>query len=159
MDEFLDGIFGWLYNNTIVPVINFLGSIFGFILSTPITRVLVALLFLNALGFFLMYHDKKIATKNGKIKKQYAAENRISEGAALTKEQEREQNRLLSRRTPESTLLLTALVGGSLGVLAGMYKFRHKTQKQKFTIGVPAIIVLQVIFIIWNLVSSLVNKG
>ena len=100
-----------------------------------------------------------MATKNGKIKKQFAAENNIPEGATLTKEQEREQNKLLYRRTPESTLLLTALIGGSLGILGGMYKFRHKTQKQKFTIGVPAIIALQVVLIIWNLVSYLVNKG
>ncbi len=155
MDDFLDGIFGFIYSNGIVPIINFFGMILGVILSNNISRLLFALLFLNSLGFFLMYHDKKVATKNGKIKKQFMKDNEIPEGRELTKEEEKEQNKLLQRRTPENTLLLTALVGGSLGILGGMYKFNHKTQKQKFTIGVPVIIGLQVIFIIWNLVSSL----
>ena len=48
-------------------------------------------------------------------------------------------------RIPESTLLLTAAAGGSLGLWAGMYVFRHKTLHKKFTIGVPLIICLQVI--------------
>lgn len=46
-------------------------------------------------------------------------------------------------RIPESTLLLTAVMGGSLGSLAGMYTFRHKTRHLKFTLGIPAILVLQ----------------
>ncbi len=155
MDEFLDNIFGSLYNFIVVPIINFFGMVLGAILSNSVSRILFALLFLNLLGFCLMYYDKKTAVKNGKIKKQFLKENDIPDSRPLTKEEEREQNRLLQRRTPENTLLLTALIGGSLGVLAGMYKFKHKTQKQKFTIGVPVIIALQVVFIIWNLVSSL----
>lgn len=47
-------------------------------------------------------------------------------------------------RIPESTLLLTAAIGGSLGCLAGMYTFRHKTRHLKFTIGVPAILIGQI---------------
>lgn len=46
-------------------------------------------------------------------------------------------------RIPERTLLLMAAAGGSLGLLAGMYTFRHKTLHKKFTIGVPAIICVQ----------------
>ncbi|MBQ9980886.1 MAG: DUF1294 domain-containing protein [Oscillospiraceae bacterium] len=49
------------------------------------------------------------------------------------------------RRIPERTLFFVAVVGGSLGVLAGMYIFRHKTRHKKFTIGIPVIIVLQLI--------------
>ena len=37
------------------------------------------------------------------------------------------------RRIKESTLFLTALLFGSLGILAGMYKFRHKTLHKSFT--------------------------
>lgn len=48
-------------------------------------------------------------------------------------------------RIPESTLLLTAAIGGSIGALAGMYIFRHKTKHLKFTLGVPAILVVQII--------------
>lgn len=40
-------------------------------------------------------------------------------------------------RIPERTLLLTALAGGSVGALAGMILFHHKTRKPKFMIGVP----------------------
>ena len=47
-------------------------------------------------------------------------------------------------RIPESTLLLAAAVGGSIGCLAGMYKFRHKTKHLKFTMGIPAILTLQI---------------
>ena len=47
-------------------------------------------------------------------------------------------------RIPESTLLLSAAIGGSLGALAGMYKFRHKTKHLKFTLGVPAILIAQI---------------
>ena len=46
-------------------------------------------------------------------------------------------------RIPESTLLLSAAIGGSIGSLAGMYTFRHKTKHLKFTLGVPAILFLQ----------------
>ncbi|MGL4911035.1 MAG: DUF1294 domain-containing protein [Romboutsia sp.] len=48
-------------------------------------------------------------------------------------------------RISESTLLSLALLGGSFGTIAGMYKFRHKTQKIKFKIGVPFIIFIQVL--------------
>ena len=47
-------------------------------------------------------------------------------------------------RIPESTLIMTAVLGGSIGALAGMYLFRHKTKHLKFTLGVPAILVIQV---------------
>lgn len=46
-------------------------------------------------------------------------------------------------RIPERTLLTVAALGGSLGCLAGMYAFRHKTRHPKFTIGMPAILLLQ----------------
>ena len=58
------------------------------------------------------------------------------------------------RRIPESTLLLTAALFGSLGVLLGMRKFRHKTLHKKFTIGVPLIIFAQIIFIIYSLIKG-----
>ena len=51
-------------------------------------------------------------------------------------------------RTKEATLLTLALIGGSIGEIIGMYVFHHKTQKSKFFIGVPVIIVLQILLII-----------
>ena len=47
-------------------------------------------------------------------------------------------------RIPEATLLTCAALGGSIGALAGMYTFRHKTKHLKFTLGVPAILILQI---------------
>lgn len=48
-------------------------------------------------------------------------------------------------RIPEKTLMGAALLGGSIGALAGMYAFRHKTKHPKFTIGIPVILALQII--------------
>ena len=42
-------------------------------------------------------------------------------------------------RIPEKVLLLAAFAGGSVGALAGMMMFRHKTKKAKFVISVPII--------------------
>lgn len=48
-------------------------------------------------------------------------------------------------RIPEATLMTVAAVGGSIGSLAGMYTFRHKTRHPKFTIGIPVILALQIV--------------
>ncbi len=49
------------------------------------------------------------------------------------------------RRIPENTLIMLAALGGSFGALAAMGVFRHKTKKPKFYIGVPFILVLQLL--------------
>ena len=51
-------------------------------------------------------------------------------------------------RIPEQTLLILALIGGSIGAIAGMYTFRHKTKKLRFSIGFPVILILQIILLI-----------
>ena len=48
-------------------------------------------------------------------------------------------------RVRESTLLLIAALGGSVGSLLGMYLFRHKTLRLKFTLGIPLILAGQCI--------------
>lgn len=48
-------------------------------------------------------------------------------------------------RIPEATLMGVAALGGSVGSLIGMYTVRHKTRHIKFTLGIPAILVLQLI--------------
>ena len=52
-------------------------------------------------------------------------------------------------RIPENTLFLFAFLGGGIGTIAGMYTFRHKTKKLKFTIGMPAIVILEILFYIY----------
>ena len=52
-------------------------------------------------------------------------------------------------RIPEATLMFSAALGGSIGALAGMYTFRHKTKHIKFTAGVPAILFAQILLAIF----------
>ena len=54
-------------------------------------------------------------------------------------------------RIKESTLMLSAALGGSIGALAGMYTFRHKTLHRKFTIGIPLILGLQIAAVVFIL--------
>ena len=51
-------------------------------------------------------------------------------------------------RIPEATLLGAALLGGSVGSLAGMYLVRHKTKHIKFTLGIPVILAVQVVILV-----------
>ena len=51
-------------------------------------------------------------------------------------------------RIPESTLFAIALIGGSIGCIAGMYVFRHKTRHWYFVYGMPLILILQIVGII-----------
>lgn len=48
-------------------------------------------------------------------------------------------------RIPEATLMGVAAIGGSVGSLIGMYTVRHKTKHLKFTVGIPVILVLQIV--------------
>lgn len=52
-------------------------------------------------------------------------------------------------RIPEFILMLMAALGGSVGILLGMNLIRHKTQHRKFTVGVPAILALQIVLILF----------
>lgn len=55
-------------------------------------------------------------------------------------------------RVPENTLFFLAFIGGSLGILAGMHSFRHKTKHVKFTVGIPVLLILNVI-IVYSILS------
>lgn len=52
-------------------------------------------------------------------------------------------------RIPEKTLFLLTLLGGGIGTIAGMYLFRHKTKKLKFTVGFPVILITEVALIVY----------
>ena len=51
------------------------------------------------------------------------------------------------RRIPERSLLLVALIGGSLGCFLGMRLFRHKTLHLRFSIGLPLMLALHVVLL------------
>ena len=56
-------------------------------------------------------------------------------------------------RIPEKTLLIVAMLGGSIGTMLGMYWFRHKTKKLKFTLGFPTILITEIILITYLLLK------
>lgn len=119
MDEFINSALNGILN----PILNVIGAFFNFIFASRTSTLIFGFIFMNLIGFLLMYLDKK-----------YAKEDK--------------------RRIKESTLFLTAILFGSLGVLAGMYKFRHKTLHKSFTIGIPLIIAAQIIFIIYSIIKG-----
>ena len=47
-------------------------------------------------------------------------------------------------RISEATLLTMAAIGGSIGALAGMRLWHHKTMHKKFKYGIPLIIIMQI---------------
>ena len=56
-------------------------------------------------------------------------------------------------RIPESTLISLVLLGGGIGGIIGMYKFRHKTKKPRFYIGFPAILVAEIVIAIYLIIN------
>lgn len=52
-------------------------------------------------------------------------------------------------RIPEKTLLLFAVIGGSVGALCGMRLFHHKTKHKKFYLGVPILLAIQIALILY----------
>jgi len=90
------------------------------------------LLAINLLTFIAYGHDKW-KSKHPRVKTSRHSRSDSSRAHGNSR-----------RRTPEATLLLLAALGGSIGALAAMYLFRHKTLHRKFTIGVPMILAAQV---------------
>lgn len=87
--------------------------------SILLLAALAYLLVINLTAFFLMLSDKQRAKKAG------------------------------ARRISEKTLFLSALLGGSIGAIAGMRLFRHKTKHWYFVIGMPAILLTQIALAVW----------
>ncbi len=58
-------------------------------------------------------------------------------------------------RIPEKTIFIVTMLGGGIGTIIGMYKFRHKTKKLKFTIGLPVITLSEIVLIIWIAIRGL----
>lgn len=75
----------------------------------------------------------------------FAAVNLIS-FAMMGFDKRRAQKHLF--RIPESTLFVLAAIGGSIGSIAGMQLFRHKTRKWYFVYGMPLILAIHVVLVL-----------
>ncbi|MGL5380707.1 DUF1294 domain-containing protein [Clostridium sp.] len=53
-------------------------------------------------------------------------------------------------RISENFLMSLAIIGGSIGIYLGMNTFNHKTRHLKFKVGVPIIILLQLLLIFFS---------
>ena len=56
-------------------------------------------------------------------------------------------------RISEATLLLMAVIGGSIGAWVGMRIWHHKTMHKKFKYGIPVIIIFQVALVVYLLTN------
>ena len=60
-------------------------------------------------------------------------------------------------RISETTLLLLAVIGGSIGAGLGMLAWHHKTLHKKFRYGIPAILLAQIALTVWGFYKYYVN--
>lgn len=56
-------------------------------------------------------------------------------------------------RISEKALFTVALLGGSAGAWIGMYLFRHKTRHWYFVVGMPLILILQIVFLVFIIIN------
>ncbi len=59
-------------------------------------------------------------------------------------------------RISEQFLFYVTLLGGGFGTIIGMYTFRHKTKKMRFTIGFPIILISEIILFGYVIVKYLI---
>jgi len=59
--------------------------------------------------------------------------------------EDKNKARKRQQRVPEKTLFLLAAMGGALGVLTAMYRKRHKTRHLSFRIGIPLLLLLNIL--------------
>ena len=91
--------------------------------------LLYYLIFINVVTF-LVYGIDKWRSTSGRL---------LSTGRKKAKQG--------SWRISEATLLILAVIGGSIGALLGMKIWRHKTMHKKFKYGLPLILIIQIILI------------
>lgn len=97
------------------------------IFSTNLGQILFGVLVvINIFSFFVMARDKRKAVRG-----------------------------LSTERTPEGFIFFSAIMFGSIGVLLGMYGFRHKTRTWYFQLGIPLLILqnLATVYVVWKMVT------
>ena len=73
----------------------------------------------------------------------------INIGGFLAMGIDKHKAKMGDRRIPENTLFMFSFLGGGIGTIAGMYVFHHKTKKKLFTIGMPLILILEILIFIY----------
>lgn len=63
-----------------------------------------------------------------------------------------------SYRISEKALFVTAAFLGAVGIYLGMYSFRHKTKHNLFTIGIPILIIINILSIYYILSNNILNN-
>ncbi len=71
----------------------------------------------------------------------------------LTMGNDKRKARKHAFRTPESVLFILAIMGGSIGSIAGMYVFHHKTKHWYFVVFMPLILALQIAAVVMIILS------
>ena len=91
---------------------------------------------------FLVYGIDKAASKRGQsqTRLRYAEREQARPKAKWRAKQG-------SWRISEATLLILAVIGGSIGALLGMKVWHHKTMHKKFKYGLPLILLFQIALI------------
>lgn len=89
------------------------------VVGNPWAWLIIWLVLINVVTFFVFGLDKWKAKR--KVKKESV------------------------RRVPEKTLFLLSAIGGSVGALLGMRVWHHKTLHKSFRIGIPAILIAQIL--------------
>ena len=51
-------------------------------------------------------------------------------------------------RIQEKIFFIFALLGGGIGIYFSMFKYRHKTLHKRFTIGIPVILIIQLVLLL-----------
>jgi uncharacterized membrane protein YsdA (DUF1294 family) len=65
--------------------------------------------------------------------------------AYVVMSEDKNKARARRERVPEKTLFLLAFMGGALGILIAMYRKRHKTKHASFRIGIPLLLLLNIL--------------
>ena len=106
------------------------------------TEALLYYLIVINIVTFLVYGIDKAASKRGQSQTRLSYAKR-KQARPKVKWKAKQG----SWRISEATLLILAVIGGSIGALLGMKVWRHKTQHKKFKYGLPLILIIQIILI------------
>lgn len=166
----------WLYDHTternvdkLLTIVSLLGGSAGPLLAillldrksvkqNMMSRVFVVCVFIIQTVFFLMYKGHRAEVLNFEVWKVFTKHKYvliylgIINVVTFTTFAVDKLNAIGHRsRIRIVALLGLAFMGGSLGGLLAMYLLHHKTKKDYFTVGIPLIMLMQVVVVFYVL--------